>query len=357
MRRNDIDNLRSLCILMLFVYHTFMIYNHYGESFYVRGDSMPLLGGFLVATSPWFMPLLFAIAGISTRCALKKRSVKLYIVERVKRLFVPLIFGILVLIPIQTYYAERFHNGYSGGYFEQYLLFFTKWTDLTGYEGGFTPGHLWFILYLFVISLAAIPLILLARKYSLTSKINNLNMPALLAFAAILWLFAPLLVIGGKGLGENFALFMLGYFVLAEEKVQERIEKYWPILTGALVAMLALHLILVDRVDYQAIPYELYRRVVTWVGILALLGLGRRFLNFRTRITAYFAAAAFPVYLLHQSVLVAVAFYVTQRVSDEYAQAGLIILLSFVVTMSVYEIIRRVPGLRFCFGIKKRPIE
>ena len=36
---------------------------------------------------------------------------------------------------------------------------FTHLTDLSGYDGAFTPGHLWFILFLFLISLAALPVL------------------------------------------------------------------------------------------------------------------------------------------------------------------------------------------------------
>jgi len=111
-------------------------------------------------TSPWFMPLLFVIAGISSAFALKKRTAKQFLSERFFKLFLPHVSGILIYIPIQTYFAERYHNQYTGGFFHQYILFFTKPTDLTGYTGGFTPGHLWFILFLFIISIITLPIML-----------------------------------------------------------------------------------------------------------------------------------------------------------------------------------------------------
>lgn len=83
-----------------------------------------------------------AVAGISSCYALRKRTPREYVKERVLRLLVPLLAGVALLVPIQTYVAEVFHNGYGGGYLAQYVLFFTKPTDLTGYHGGFTPAHL-----------------------------------------------------------------------------------------------------------------------------------------------------------------------------------------------------------------------
>lgn len=76
------------------------------------------------------MPLLFVLAGVSTKFALQKRTNKEYLVERVKRLFVPLVFGTIVLMPIMTYLANRFNYFYSGGFVEHYAIFFTKYTDL-----------------------------------------------------------------------------------------------------------------------------------------------------------------------------------------------------------------------------------
>jgi len=177
MRKHYIDNLRWMCVLLLFPYHVFMIYNTWGENFYVKGPGVHPVMTFNVVTWPWFMPILFVIAGISTAYAMRRRSVGEYVKERVLKLLVPLAAGILLLIPAQTYFAERFHNGYTGGYFAQYVLFFTKPTDLTGYAGGFTPGHLWFILYLFVISLAAVPVILLNKKYRLLERFDSGKLP------------------------------------------------------------------------------------------------------------------------------------------------------------------------------------
>lgn len=66
---------------------------------------------------------------------------------------IPFVFGLLVLVPAMTYTGEVYFNDYQGTYLGQYYLFFTKITDLTGYKGGFTPAHLWFLLYLFLITL------------------------------------------------------------------------------------------------------------------------------------------------------------------------------------------------------------
>ena len=72
---------------------------------------------------------------------IEKRGTAAFIKERLKRLGIPLIVGIIFINPILSYAADISHNGYDGNYFEHYLVYFTWFTDLTGYDGGFTLGH------------------------------------------------------------------------------------------------------------------------------------------------------------------------------------------------------------------------
>ncbi len=71
---------------------------------------------------------------------------------------VPFLAGMVILVPFQTLYARKYFQGYEGGILENWKYFFTHFTDLTGYDGAFTPGHLWFILFLFIISVTALGL-------------------------------------------------------------------------------------------------------------------------------------------------------------------------------------------------------
>jgi hypothetical protein len=166
-----------------------MVYNTFGESFYIKGTDIQVTTLFIIATWPWFMPFLFLIAGVSSAYALNNRTIKEYVKERFFRLLIPFIFGLLLLVPIQTYFAEIFHNNYTGDYFKQYTLFFTKQTDLSGYHGGFTPAHLWFILYLFIILIITLPIIHISRKS--TKKIELQKTPE---YVLLLFFIIPVLV-------------------------------------------------------------------------------------------------------------------------------------------------------------------
>lgn len=353
MRKYYLDNLRFLCVLLLIPYHVCMIYNAFGENFYIRGPVIRPMNDFILLTAPWFMPLLFVVAGISSSYALKRRTTKQYIIERFYKLFIPLFFGLLIYIPIQTFYAERFHNQYSGSFFSQYILFFTKFTDLTGYTGGFTPGHLWFILYLFIISLVALPIMLCYNKSSLQINEKKLTILVITCLFLIPLVMTPLLDIGGKSIGEFLAFFLLGFFILSKEEVIKRLDTHrWWFLFSSIILLTSILFIFYNSWESHII-LDIYYRMIRWISILAILGLGSHYLNFTNPITIYLSKASFPIYFFHQTWVIAIAFHLFQITSKVALQIPFIILLSFIFTLLNYEVFRRIPVTRFLFGIKK----
>lgn len=357
MRKYYIDNLRWISILLLIPFHTCMIYNNWGENFYVKSSDNAVLSSFIFICSPWFMPLLFAIAGVSTCYALKKRTTKQYLKERVYKLLIPLISGILLLVPIQTYYAEKFHNAYDGGYFNQYILFFTKKTDLTGATGGFTPAHLWFILYLFIISILALPILLKYKNSEKKIRVEKLTVLKILPMFLIFAVMALVLNIGGKSLGEYFALFMLGYFILSEDIIQEKLdENRWYLFLGFVVLTVSDLLLINVWGLYSGLCFDIFYKFLSWIGILSLLGMGRHYLNFQNRITKYFVNASFPIYILHQSLLILTAYYALRIIPSIYLQVvltqteicAMVDLIGSIVSKIKQEIIRKEKNYEKC---------
>lgn len=348
MRKYFIDNVRWLAVLFLFPYHTARIFDSL-MPFYIKGTETEIANTIVLAATPWFMPLLFVVAGMSTRYALQKRSNLAYVKERFLKLFVPLLSGILLLIPLQTYYAEIFHNGYTGSYWKQYIFFFTKETDLTGYTGGFTPGQLWFICYLFVISLIALPIFQFARKKEVCWRGANI---LVIPMCILTFVLSYVLDIGGKSIGEYFSLFVLGYFVLAEEKVQEFLDKYRMAFL-AVGAGFTVYTVVFQTLAQSGVVARAISIVTSWMDVLAILGLGRHYLNFQNKWTKYLSKASFACYLFHQSLLIFIGFYVLQSGLSFGVQYIIILVGSFWGSIFLYEVCRRVPLFRFLFAIKK----
>jgi uncharacterized membrane protein len=131
-RRYDIDTLRIFAVFLLIYFHSAMIFNMW-PVFHLKDNELSLEAAIFVSfLNLWHMPLFFFLAGMSTFYALDFRSGRLYTRERIKRLLIPLIFGILIVVPPQVYYerlswwSETRHSpiNFSGSYLEFYPRFF-----------------------------------------------------------------------------------------------------------------------------------------------------------------------------------------------------------------------------------------
>jgi glucans biosynthesis protein C len=365
-RRMDIAWLRILAVLLLFPFHTARVFDVWSD-FYVKNDQLSAgLTWFIAFMEPWHMPLLFLLAGAATWFALGRRSGRAYAGERVKRLLVPFLFGLLVLIPPQSYLGLVSHSGSAPGYFSWLPQFFQlNPADLDGYFlGGHTWGHLWFIVHLLLYALVALPVLLFLRRDAGRRVIDLLARAV--SVPGVILLFALALVpamavpeIAGGNPAFYLAVFLLGYLVMADARFQQAIDRHR--LPALVLGPLALVAVATFNVygwpalpAWTAAPLELYLgAVLPWCILVALLAYGRRFLRASNRFTSYAAEASYPVYLLHQTVIVAVAFVVVQWGVGVPLKFGIVLALSVAVSVLVYELaVRRVNVMRRLCGMK-----
>ena len=356
-RKYYIDNLRWMAILLLFPFHAAQIWSggEYG-GFYIWSHTNTALYVFSTAVYPWYMTFLFAIAGMSCKYALLKRTNKQFVVERTKKILIPFFFGLLVLVPIMTYIAEVFFNGYTGTYWQQYRLFFTKETDLTGYHGGFTPAHLWFLLYLYVISLVTLLIILLQKKCLPKYRVGSIPYYFIILLSVPEWICQYVLNIGGKSLGQFMILFLFGYYILSEEGILQKIKQYRYVSLVICILSGSLYTYLYCFESLRNVWMTGLYIFFGWMGIITLLGIGQAKLNFHNPISVYLTQASFPVYILHMPILVVTGFFVLKFSVDVAGQFLLIVLISLIATFLIYEIIKRVPFLRFFLGMTKKKL-
>lgn len=364
-RLHYIDWLRVLAVLLLFPFHTGRVFNA-NEAFYVKGSTVSsAVSDVLGFIGVWHMPLLFLLAGCSTYLALARRTRGEYAVERVTRLLVPFVFGVLVLIPPQTWFGSRFNTGYRGSYLDyltggDFLKF--EWGG-DDYFGGFGTGHLWFILFLFIIALVALPL--WGGRHREHSRLETVS-----RFLAHPWgwpvaglailIGEALPEIGGKNIFFYFVFFVLGYVAMCSAQFMEAAERYrWVALalgSGGAVWWIAS----ATWRDGLADPsVELFFVVLAgmmaaWLMLVGLLGAGRRWLNRTSPQLAYLAESSYPVYIIHQTAIVILAFYVVGLDIPWGAQWALLLGASVAATFAGYEVVRRTDWLRFLFGMRTR---
>lgn len=369
-RRHDIDWLRVLAMLVVFYFHNAMFFN---DSWWHLKNEQRSLGMsiFTAFVSQWMMPLFFMISGAGTWFSLASRTAGQYALERLKRLFVPFAFGTFVIIPPQVY-LERIDKGqFHGSYWQFYPHFF---------EGVYPKGnlswhHLWFLIYLFVFCLIALPLLLrlrgqagqrfLARLASFCLKPGGmflLAIPIVVIEIALRPRFAGLqtLVTDWANFFTYLTLFIYGYLLVSDARFGQAIRRHGlaaltlAIATFVLGAALALN----DREPERgySLGYALWstlRVFNSWFFLIAIFWLGQSFLSFTNGLLRYANEAVLPFYVLHQTVIIIIGFYVIRWNLGIMAKYLIISTLSFLAIMALYDlVIKRTNPTRFLFGMR-----
>lgn len=337
-RVNYIDNLRWMCVFLLIPYHVAMSYNIWGESFYIFFEPSKPIAALVLFCTPWFMPLMFLLAGVSARFSLKKRGYPGFIKERFIKLGIPIILGLLLINPVLSFFADVTNNGYSGNYFEHYIIFFTRITDLSGNDGGFAIAHLWFILTLIIISLEACVVIKIVEGVRVKNKKLRVICFILLVLAAFVTFQIKLL---DKPMHTFLIMFLLGYYFFSDRDFIENLKKLKWFLVPIFLLSDALYVYLVEYIEGYYRLCTVCNYLAFILGVFAIFCLGALWLDFRNDITAFFAEISYVYYIIHFPILL---FF--QYILDK---AGVNHTVNFVLT-----ILFAVPvTLMFCLIYKK----
>jgi len=387
-RRWDVDWLRVIGTLLIFAYHSAAPFHPWFDWHIWNGQKSELVGWLSVAMYSWPMMLFMLLAGAGTWFALRRRTYWQYVRERLTRLFLPLFFGMLILVPPQVY-MERLLNYQFRGSFLEFLPH--AFEGGTYPEGNISAGQLWFLVYLLIYSLAALPLFRVLR-----GKVGKRFVSWLAAFSqrrGAIFSFAVPLIIGQVALGwrfpethaliddwmwhwQLFFVFVYGYILFSDARFGQAINREW-ILALALAVVTSVGMLVLYQSKWSYVmdillgfgsPYMLRRwgpkllytlgcialRLNSWSYLVLLLALAQKFLDSKSKFLSYASPASYPVYMLHQTVIIIVAFYVVKWRVAMLPKFLAILLGSFAVTMGLYEIIRRWSVTRFLFGLKTR---
>jgi glycopeptide antibiotics resistance protein len=88
-----------------------------------------------------------------------------------------------------------------------------------------------------------------------------------------------------------------------------------------------------------------------WTFIIAACGFAHRHLQFNSPARRYLTQAVFPLYILHQTLIVVVAHVLKPALIWAPLEAVVIIVITFTTSLAIFEIARRVPLLQPLFGI------
>ena len=317
------------------------------------------------------MPLFFILSGAAVYYSLRSRKAGGFVKERILRILIPWVgIGIFIMAPPQVYLERLTHGEFTGTFFQFY---YTHYFDgVYGFGGNFAiiPMHLWYLVLLFIFSMIALPTFLPfeGKGNSLISRLaNSFERPW-----ALLLLFIPLtataLVSDVSGLGftrqmgswdilSYLLFFIYGYLIFSNTRIQDTIRKYSLV---ALIGAVMLTLVVLALEWSSALYWWALRALCAWCWIIAILGYGSRFLNFNNRFLGYANEAVLPFYILHQTIILIIGFFVVQWNIGIAPKYFIIVALSFIGIMAIYDLlVRRINILRFLFGmrLKKKPAD
>ena len=359
-RRHYIDNIRWITVTIVAIYHVFYIYNAEGiAGGYKKITNMDFqwFDGFLYLVYPWFMPILFLIAGISSRLYLEKHTNKEFIKSRTVKLLVPSTIGLFAFQFIQGYVNMRLNNVFETmTQTPKVVIYFIM--VLSG------TGVLWFIQLLWVYSLVLV-LIRKIEKDRLLSVGAKTPIWMIILFCLPVWgagfLFnTPVIVV--YRIGFYFAFFILGYFVFSNEEVIERLKKYavpFIIIGAALcIAFCIIYFVMKDGANYADAPvnrYPIYA-ATAYFGSLAMLSGMARFGDFSNKFSEWMTKRSFGLYVFHYLGISTIALLFANIWSLPVPLVYILSLIAgFVFGFGLYEIISRIPIFRWMvLGIKKR---
>lgn len=354
MRKNFLDNIRWITVVLVVIYHVIYMYNGITTAgvigpFYEKQYQ----DGVQYLLYPWFMILLFIVAGICSRYYLERHMVKEFIRSRTRKLLVPSTVGLLVMGWIQGYFNMAISNAFESmtdavpGFF-MYLIMVMSGT-----------GVLWFIQMLWVFSmlLAVIRRKEKGRLYELSGKIN---MPVLLLLVIPLYLSGMILntpVIAVYRFGIYGFSFFLGYFVFAHDQVIERVRKYRTPLILAAIALSVVYLAMHYGDDYAVMPTvnSISAVCYAWISCLAILGFMKQYGDGVSSFTKFMSKRSFGLYVFHYLPLSATAYILHKYTSVPALPSYLLTALAaFLGSFVLYETIVRIPILRWCvLGFRK----
>ena len=371
-----LDWLRIGAFALLVLYHVGMYYVTW--SWHVKSaDASAALEPFMRLSSPWRLSLLFLISGAATSFMLLRDGASAaWFGGRSKRLLLPLLFGMAVIVPPQSYFEVVQQHGYAGSYFDFMRLYFSG-------HGGFckaggaclilpTWNHLWFVAYLFVYSAA---LWLLLRAWPQALQFIAQALARALRGAALLWLPIVVLALLRVSLiarfppthalvddaylhAMYFGLFIVGAAWARDAGMWQRCAALrWPALGLALLAWLATIVLPLwlgatpaAREQWAWLARTLFA-TMQWSAIVAAVGFARVHLNRDHRWRATLADSVFPVYIAHQTLIVLFAMALAPLRWAPALEGPLLAALTFAASFGVYLAVRRVPGLRTVFGL------
>ena len=363
MRRHWIDNLRWVTVLLVLLYHVIYFYNNKGVVGGMGGfgDGPQYQDVVMYILYPWFMPLLFILAGISAKYALDRRSPSEWLKMRTRKLLVPSTIGLFFIGAaigrINTMISPAVDTIESLPFGIKYLIWALSGT-----------GPLWFIQDLWLFSIVLLIVRKLDSKGRFMALCSHAGMTTVILMGLLFWLGHQTLIMepdpaSAEGLWNLYKPifylipFLMGYFVFSHGRVQDDLGRSWiPLMLSSTVSGVVLTMtgFGLDNTLPQYLCSPL-NNIYGWLMCLAMMGWFKTSFNRTGTFSSYMSRSSYGIYIVHYLVIATIGYFL--KAKTQMPPVCIYILLTIAVfTLSplIYEVLRRIPFIRWCaFGEKK----
>jgi glucans biosynthesis protein C len=363
-RRYDLDAVRGLGALLVAMAHCALSYGKWTK-LPIPVPTHKLFDELAWFMNPWLMPLFIVLAGATAAFALRRRSNRQYLLERLS-LVIILVVGLFTFVAPSLYLSRVMTDQFTGSLPDFYRHLF----DGIYPRGNFAFLHLWFLAYLFVYALVTLPLFRFLQGNS-GRKLIDLVVKLCSRGTGLLLLALPLvaLQVGFAGhyaiaeypvfLNDGFRVFTLlyffiwGYLFASDSRFTESIRRQWPahLLLGLLTSAFLFVVAWPDSFDpRQDTPRQLswfYAVFHTtfilcgWAWVVVALGLGQRVLAQPNRVMTYLGQASLVVYLAHPVFWLSGTIMVSSLHLPAVIGFPALTLFVFLGSLGTYEVCRR----------------
>lgn len=373
-RRFEFDWLRVLAILIVYLYHSTRFFN-LGDWHVKNAHTYLWVEMWNVFAMTWLMPLFFIISGASLFYALgKTSSFKKFYADKFLRLMIPVVVATVSHSAVQVYLERVTHGRFLGSFFSFLPEYLNGVYIGIGEQGNFAFAgmHLWYLLFLYVYSLMCYSLFVWFKNNGRTvlDRITTfLALPGLmfLCFPLPLFLmkaFIPgiILSVGAGAWGFLYYLWFLvaGFLIVSSELLQKNIiqQRWISLVLGICLSVAYLYMCFGPSHPLSPDGYSHWSRTIiyffsAWCWLFAILGFGIRLLAFDHPWLPKANEGVLPFYILHQSVLVVIGFFVVRWEINALLKWGVVFTSALLTILILYSgLIKRSDLLRFLFGMK-----
>jgi surface polysaccharide O-acyltransferase-like enzyme len=363
MRKHWIDNLRWVTVLLVLLYHVIYFYNNKGVFGGIGGfgDGPQYQDVVMYILYPWFMPLLFILAGISSRYALEKQTAKEWFRARTRKLLVPGTIGLFVFHWMVGYFntVVAAREGVFGEMpaVGRYIMCAVSGT-----------GPLWFIQVLWLLCIVLLIVRAIDRKDRFWNWCGKAGIVTIILLGVLFWAGEQTLIKNPRpetadGLINLYkplfylVPFLLGYFVFSHDEVQEKVGKVWlPLVICAAAAGIALIVTTFgqDNTSPQYLGSPL-NCLYGWLACLAMMGWFKTKFDTTNKFAGYMTRSSYGLYIVHY--LVIASFGYMMKMYTQLPPVAMYLILGvavFALSPLLYEVLHRIPFIRWCIFGEKR---